>query len=93
LLYLCCYPCVEDNCVSSEEHIASVHIEEQGDESSDFEACTPFCFDRCCATHIFCEGTFMTGATSDFNSDEPNFYFLESRFSQLATSIWQPPKI
>lgn len=90
LFYLCCYACTEACCIDKDELVQTA---QSHDDCADSEACTPFCFDQCCAAHIICEVEFASLHVSDFNSEEPNGHLSESHFQQVSASIWQPPKI
>jgi len=84
---------MEADSIDSDERSSMVQTEASQDHCADSEACTPFCFDRCCAAHIICESVITAINVSDFNGEAPNFHFSESRFPTLSASIWQPPKI
>ena len=65
------------------------------DHSSDNELCPPFCACACCGVQVVqlqLPTFFQTAFTPEYFVDRPTFYNPVFP-SEIAISIWQPPKI
>jgi hypothetical protein len=93
LLGLCCYPCFEDDCADHDDAPTTEVHAEAGDESDQEEACTPFCFDNCCTTHIICQTSFLQVPSDFLFNEQPNHPYAVTMIGDVPFSIWQPPKI
>ena len=89
VMVLTAMPC---NDVHAATNSASIELTEQNqNQTNDVDLCSPFCFCHCCQTLSFT--SFLDGLLSDVEEVTLNIPFKESRFSNLLSSIWQPPKI
>jgi len=92
LLSLSCYPCVQDNCDEHDELASAVSHGEQED-SNDQDACTPFCIDGCCPTHLLCQINTPAIVAPFITDNVPSIFFREPSVKNVDHSIWQPPRL
>ena len=93
LLALSCYPCGQDNCEDHEEFAAGVSHDDEQRESGGQDACTPFCIDGCCPTHLLCQGSTPKIAAPLANRSIASVLFKQPSVKSIDYSIWQPPRI
>lgn len=93
LSFLCCMPCFSDGCADEERTICSVDSAQEDNDCGHDNACTPFCFDRCCGTSFFCEPALPSIAAPCTFTNDKRFSYSEALIPQPLNSIWQPPRL
>lgn len=93
LLALCCYPCFEDDCADRGGADATEVQTDAHHETGEKDACTPFCFDDCCAAHIICHTSFIQIPSEYLFDQEPNHHYTVTPIAGILLPVWEPPKI
>ena len=89
LLYLCCIPCIENNCASHNDKTASI---EEHEHEGETESCTPFCIDNCCSPHVIFQETIDLIPSLIKHSSPVTVHVSLVRYTSVPSAVWQPPK-
>lgn len=90
LLYLCCIPCIENNCATHNDKFASL---EEPEHNGETELCTPFCIDNCCSPHVILQETINLIPSLIKHSSPLTVYVSRDTYTSVSSAVWQPPKI
>lgn len=64
------------------------------DSSEETDLCTPFCLDKCCNVHIFCQPVFTVSTIeAQHKSVLQKILYIEEFLALVINSIWQPPRL
>lgn len=94
ILSLCAYPC-QDNGEHSQYSVQSLHQEKScsgHNDSGCSHNCSPFCFCNCCQVNTIVNVPLNIQAFINIPIIHTTAY-LESKVTEVAVAVWQPPKI
>jgi hypothetical protein len=92
VLALTCLPCSDARCAMAAAKAKATHAANQSNDEDHEDACSPFCHCACCA------GFSIQHIVSSFHLMAPgknagHYSFYTVALKEMASVVWQPPKI